>query len=187
MSAAQRLILAKGFEGTSVDEVCRCARLTKGSFFHYFDSKDALGLELLTRYCEAAGRGFAGCCSPAAEKDPLKRVYKLLDFIVEKSKIMGSCGCLLGSMSQELADSNEKVRALADRSFSAMSRAIAQDLALAKKKYASRASFDPRELADQLVSLMQGGALLAKVRKDGSIAAANLRHFRNYLKVLYGR
>ncbi len=187
MKAAQELILAKGFEGVSVDEMCQSARLTKGSFFHYFDSKDDLGLELLTRYCESAGQGFAECCSSAVEKDPLKRVYKLLDYMEARAKEMGGCGCLLGSMSQEMSDSNQKVRALADKAFAAMSGAIARDLAEAKKKYAPKASFHPAELADQLVSLMQGGALLAKVRKDPSIAASNLRHFRNYLRTLYGR
>ncbi len=187
MKAAQGLILAKGFKGTSVDDVCQCAQLTKGSFFHYFDSKQALGLELLARYCESAGKDFYDCCSPMREKDPLKRIYALLDFMVAKSRAMGSCGCLLGGMSQELSESNPKVRALAEKAFAAMSRAIAGDLSLAKKKYASRVAFSPQELANYLVSLMQGGALLAKVRQDVSIAPANFKHFRQYLKSLYGR
>jgi len=35
--AAQALILGKGFAGTTVDDICKASKLTKGSFFHYFN------------------------------------------------------------------------------------------------------------------------------------------------------
>ena len=67
--AALGLILSKGFVGTSVDDICREAKVTKGSFFHYFRSKDELGAELLRKYCENGREKFKnGCCSE--EKDP---------------------------------------------------------------------------------------------------------------------
>src|SRR5262249_4624065 len=42
LDAAQELMLAKGYTATSVDEICEAARLTKGSFFHYFEGKEHL-------------------------------------------------------------------------------------------------------------------------------------------------
>ncbi len=186
MDAAQGLILERGFVGTSVDDICKCAKVTKGSFFHYFKSKDDLGLRLLVRYCEAGGERFMSCCCPDAESDPLKRVYSLIDMMVQRAKTMGH-GCLLGCMSQELSDTNENVRSLAEKAFSQMGKWIAKDLTEAKRLYVPKASFKPQELAEYLVSLMQGGALLAKVNRKPSIAVANFNHFRQYLKTLYGR
>lgn len=186
MDAAQSLILERGFVGTSVDDICKSAKVTKGSFFHYFKSKDDLGLKLLMRYCEAGGKRFMTCCCPDAEKDPLKRVYSLIDMIVQRAKTMGH-GCLLGCMSQELSDTNEHVRSLAENAFSQMGKWIAKDLTEAKKLYAPKASFKPQELAEYLVSLMQGGALLAKVNRKPAIAVSNFHHFKQYLNTLYGR
>src|SRR3712207_1252503 len=50
LDAAQRLVLERGFSGTSVDAVLAEASVTKGGFFHHFPSKQALGLALVERY-----------------------------------------------------------------------------------------------------------------------------------------
>ncbi len=44
MSAAISLVREKGYAATTVDQVCEKAGLTKGAFFHYFKSKDALAV-----------------------------------------------------------------------------------------------------------------------------------------------
>ncbi len=41
--ATVQLILKQGFAATTVDQICAEAELTKGSFFHHFDSKEAIG------------------------------------------------------------------------------------------------------------------------------------------------
>ena len=50
LETAQHLMLAKGYTATSVEEICEAADLTKGSFFHYFASKEDLGKAVLDRY-----------------------------------------------------------------------------------------------------------------------------------------
>jgi TetR/AcrR family transcriptional regulator, transcriptional repressor for nem operon len=47
LTAAKELFLARGYGGTTVDAICEKARLTKGSFYHFFDSKEELGLAVL--------------------------------------------------------------------------------------------------------------------------------------------
>ena len=55
LEAAQQLMLAKGFPATTVDEICEAAGFTKGSFFHYFESKEHLGKEVLDRFYQKNG------------------------------------------------------------------------------------------------------------------------------------
>ena len=43
IDATVRLMLRQGFAATSVDRICGEAGLTKGSFFHHFESKEAVG------------------------------------------------------------------------------------------------------------------------------------------------
>ncbi|MBQ9680688.1 MAG: TetR/AcrR family transcriptional regulator [Ruminococcus sp.] len=42
VSAAWQLFYEQGFESTTVDEIIRLSGTSKGSFYHYFDSKDSL-------------------------------------------------------------------------------------------------------------------------------------------------
>jgi TetR/AcrR family transcriptional regulator, transcriptional repressor for nem operon len=44
LDAARDVIRAKGYAGSTVDDICAAAGVTKGSFFHYFDSKETLGI-----------------------------------------------------------------------------------------------------------------------------------------------
>ncbi|MBI4490372.1 MAG: TetR/AcrR family transcriptional regulator, partial [Deltaproteobacteria bacterium] len=74
LDASQQLMLAKGFVATTVDEICEAAGVTKGSFFHYFKSKEDLGKSVLDRFCHVRLKLMQG--SPSQKKkDPLERVY----------------------------------------------------------------------------------------------------------------
>jgi AcrR family transcriptional regulator len=49
LAEATRLFAARGFEGTSVQEIVLSAGVTKGAMYHYFDSKDDLLHEIYAR------------------------------------------------------------------------------------------------------------------------------------------
>jgi AcrR family transcriptional regulator len=71
LDAAQRLIQVRGYEQMSVDDVLREVGVTKGAFYHYFDSKSALLDAVIARMTEAAiARYDAAAASdlPALEK-----------------------------------------------------------------------------------------------------------------------
>src|SRR5258708_36112840 len=96
LDAAQELMLVKGFTATSVDEVCEAAGLTKGSFFHYFESKEHLGKVVAERFHASMGQMFASAPFYQA-KDPLDRVFGRVDFLIELTRRPhGAMGCLLG-------------------------------------------------------------------------------------------
>jgi len=71
---AEGLMLRDGYSATRVDDVIRKAGLSKGSFYHFFDSKESLGLAALDHYfADRVGRLAAG--TYAAEADPLRRAH----------------------------------------------------------------------------------------------------------------
>ena len=184
LDAAQELMLTKGFAATTVDEICAAAKLTKGSFFHYFTSKDDLGQVLLQRFCadgQQLHRTFCG-----GETDPLKRVYAYIDAAAKMSAGPKNKGCLLGMFSQELCDLNPQIRATCEQGFGDWARAFGEEMARAKAKYAPRKTFDPQELADHLIAVMEGGMILGKARKDMRMVARSLRHYKAYVKQLFG-
>src|SRR5438105_4436332 len=82
LDAAQKLMLAKGFPATTIDEICEAAGFTKGSFFHYFENKEEVGKAVLVRY--AARKQQIWQAAPFVKNiDPLRRVYGYLDFAVQ--------------------------------------------------------------------------------------------------------
>src|SRR6516165_5036329 len=50
LDAARDVIRANGYAGSTVDDICTAAGVSKGSFFHYFDSKEELGIAALERF-----------------------------------------------------------------------------------------------------------------------------------------
>ena len=186
LDAAQALMLAKGFSATSVDEICAKARLTKGSFFHYFDSKDALGKELLERFCADGRRLHASFCREA--KDPLQRVYNYIDGTIALAKDpVTRNGCLLGTFAQEMCDTHPEIKHCCAAGFEAWAKAFAKELAAAKAAHRPKTNFEPRELAEHFIAVLEGALILSKTRNNARVVVSSLEHFRAYVRTLFGR
>src|SRR6185437_5601698 len=77
-----KLMRLKGFNATTVDDICRAAEVTKGAFFHYFKSKDELAKAAAQRFHERKAQEFHD--APFRKlSDPLDRVFGRLDFVKE--------------------------------------------------------------------------------------------------------
>ena len=186
MDAAQKLILSKGYNATSVDEICARARVTKGCFFHYFKSKDDLLQKVLTRFChEQKGTIEADICC-GGERDPLKRIYAHIDCAVKMSKDgMKGNGCLIGVLSQEVSGTHPKIRALCARGFEEWMKIFRADLEEARKKYAPRAALDTKGLAEHFIAVVEGSQVLARARQDTKLVEKNLGHFKKYIQSIF--
>ena len=185
LEAAQRLMLAKGFPATTIDGICDAAELTKGSFFHYFESKEDLGKAVLERFCatqfQRVGNG-----SFRKKRDPLQRVYGYVDRYIELTKQATlHDGCLLGTFAQELSDTYPSVRTLCAMQFAQWEEGLNRELDTAKVQYAPKASFDTQSLAEHFIAVFEGAWILAKTKRDLNVLDRNLRHFKRYLKSVF--
>src|SRR2546427_11675038 len=97
LDAGVSLMRHRGFNATTVDDVCAAAGVTKGGFFHYFKSKDDLATAAIIRFHELRARESAE--APFRRlADPLERVFGRLDFAKESwggNKGLTK-GCLVG-------------------------------------------------------------------------------------------
>jgi TetR/AcrR family transcriptional repressor of nem operon len=186
LKVATELMIQKGFVATTVDEICEAADVTKGAFFHYFKTKEELAEEAVSHFSEKTRAMMAACCSGSV-KDPLDRVYAIVDGSIAGSQSPEMKGCLIGTLSQEVSGSHEKLRSCCAESFDDVRGLLAKDLAEAKKKYAPRANIDPEGLADHFIAVAQGAMLMAKARKDKSVIKTALTHYKQYLKSIFER
>ena len=185
LDSAVGLMLSKGFVATSVDEICSEAGVTKGSFFHYFDSKEELGQAALESFAKAQENRMVEAC--ASVEDPLDRIYTLIDSIARRCRDSSARGCLVGTFAQEISATHPRLRHSCEQVFERFAGAVSQDLVAAKARYAPRAAFDPRTLGDLFLALVQGSLLVLKATGDRKQMEQNLLHLKSYLQELYGK
>jgi TetR/AcrR family transcriptional repressor of nem operon len=185
LDAAQCLMLAKGFPATTVDEICETAGLTKGSFFHYFESKDHLGKAVLERYA-LQGLGRLASAPFRLQSDPLERIVASIDFWIDRmTDPTTECGCLLGNFAQELSDTHPEIRAQCAKFFAQWTTMLKQDFDEARAIYRPRARIDTHGLAEHYVAVIEGALLLAKATRDRKVFERNLTHLKSYLQSVF--
>ena len=84
LRVALRVIRAKGYAATTVDDICHQAGVTKGSFFHHFKSKDELALAAAA-YWGTMTEGFFAAAPYHQSQDPLERLLGYVEFRSEIS------------------------------------------------------------------------------------------------------
>ena len=186
LDAARDVIRSKGYAGSTVDDICAAAGVTKGSFFHYFDSKEELGIAALERFGAMAATLFASAPYRSAN-DPRDRVLGYVDFRI--SLLQGEIAlytCLIGTTVQEAYATHPNLRHACDRMLSEHVAELTRDLAAAKSRYAPEASWDPQSVGYFIQCVLQGGFIFAKAKQSPEIATASLGHLRNYLVSLLG-
>lgn len=182
LDAALHVIRAKGYSATRIEDVCDAAGLTKGSFFHHFESKEDLALAAADHFAAGADALFA--MAPYQDlADPLDRVLGYVDFrIAILEGTLPTFTCLLGTMVQETYDTHPAIRAVCDRNISAHAAAVSRDIAKAKARYAPHAPWTAVSLAFFMQAVIQGAFVLAKAKHGPAIAADSLGHLRRYLE-----
>ncbi len=189
LGCALELMRKRGYGATSVEDICRAARVTKGCFFHYFESKEQLGQMLLERFCcDAMSEMKDGCCTLEGEKDPLKRVFGRIDFFINMYRRQPDRkGCLIGKFTQELSEMNPEIRTMCAEGFAKWGDFLKKDLQAAKARYAAKSNIDARSLAEHFIAVVQGSQILARAKQDGRVVEQNLKHFKEYLRRLFKR
>ncbi len=185
LDAAVAVIREKGYAATTVDELCARARVAKGSFFHHFKDKEALGVAAADYWTETTGAFFAAA-PYHRHKDPLDRVLAYIDF--RRSMLKGEAPeftCVVGTMVQEIYETNPVIRNACDASIRAHAREIEADIAEAMKVHRIRGKWTAESLALHTQAVLQGAFILAKASGRAEIAVASVDHLRRYIELLF--
>lgn len=170
--AAERLMLRDGYSATRVDDVIAHAGLSKGSFYHFFESKEALGLAALDRYyADRAGRLAAGAW--AAEPDPRRRARAFLAHTSRVAAALWKDGCLLASFAADAAGSSRAMSGAIRRRTAELRALLAAALAPLATRDATA-----HDLADQLLACIEGSIVLARIHGDASYLRRGVDRFR---------
>jgi TetR/AcrR family transcriptional regulator, transcriptional repressor for nem operon len=186
LDAAVRVIRTQGYSATTVDDICRTAAVTKGSFFHHFTGKEDLAVTAADYWASTTGAFFENA-PYHAHTDPLDRVLGYIDF--RKSILQGTVPeftCLVGTMVQETFDTAPLIRDACERSISGHAATVASDIAEAMQVHGIEAEWTAGSLALHMQAVLQGAFILAKAKGTSHIAADSVDHLRRYVELLFG-
>jgi TetR/AcrR family transcriptional regulator, transcriptional repressor for nem operon len=187
VEAAVGLVLRQGFAATTVDQICDAAGVTKGSFFHHFESKEAIGHAAVACWGEIGTMVYSSSWSDP-NVDPLEQLYRHLDIMIGIARRPGdSTSCVVGMLSQEMAATNPSFREACGEQLELWTERVAKMLTDAKRVHPPRVDFDPESLAWMLNSLWQGSMLIAKTVKNPETLVSGIQHGRAYVDSLFGR
>mgnify|MGYP001315113765 FL=1 len=183
LRCGERLVAAKGFVGVGLAEILAAAGVPKGSFYHYFGSKERFGEALLAQYLERYLAQVDTLLQPDDAGTPARvRLMRYWSYwnvsqcgIATAGAPADGCAndaagarCLIVKLSAEVADMSEPMRLALRRGTDDIVQRIALCLQQCQNEGAVPARADTAALALTLYELWLGASLLAKLRRDGS-------------------
>lgn len=112
LDAAEGIMWKRSFHSVGLNEILKAVGVPKGSFYHWFESKEHFGVELLKHYIAAAtDANNHALFSDEHEKHPMKRLIAFLETSIVKFEESGKrCPCLVLKLASEVTDLSEPMR-----------------------------------------------------------------------------
>ena len=168
IAAAHQEVRRQGYAATTVDQICVAAGVTKGAFFHHFESKEALVVAALERRDARWMRWFVDA-TLACGKSARAQLLGMFDVLRDWFSQPDFHGCAFLNASGEIADADDPVRVVA-RMHKARLLAFVRERFDA---YADEAGIERRglaRLARQWLVLIDGAIGVALVSGDANAA-----------------
>jgi len=167
--AAVDLLWERSYQAASVGELCTRANAKKGSFYHFFPSKTDLAIAAIEASWAATREAVFDPISKSGKggMDQLRALVEEIDRFqtTTKKRKRAFLGCPFGSLGQEMAHQDERIRKALDEVFSAHCVYIQGALELAESN-GEIPPGDSRQRAENVFAFLEGALLVAKVAND---------------------
>lgn len=165
VESARYLFWERGFAGTSMADLLEHAKVNSGSFYHFFESKEALLREVLQGYLHVL-RPMVVDPAFAATDEPTERIFAILAGYRERILMTESkYGCPLGRLALEIDPENRPAHKLIAENFQGWIGAVRECVDALKDRLPPET--DSESLATYVLAVMEGGVMLS--RSYGSV------------------
>lgn len=168
LQTGRLLVGSHGFTAVGLKTLLDRAKTPKGSFYHYFESKEAFGVALLQRYTEDYLTMIDGLLGASDQPASVRLLNYWKSWRDSQTSGDPEQHCLVVKLSAEIADLStpmrEELRSGTDRIIERIAQCIEEGIT----EQTLAPSLPPFELAEQLYQHWLGASLLDKLRCDGS-------------------
>nr|WP_198981970.1 TetR/AcrR family transcriptional regulator [Herbaspirillum sp. ASV7] len=168
LMAGRAIIAQKGFSAVGLSEILAAAAIPKGSFYHYFGSKEQYGRELIEHYVagylELLERVLGDVAYGASARERLLSYwgYWLDSQCCQELEQR----CLVVKLSAEVADLSEDMRHALHQGTQAFIDRIAACIAQGREEASLHTVLDPQATATMLYQQWLGASLLSRLSRD---------------------
>lgn len=189
LDLAESAVLAKGFAATSIDELIAAGGITKSGFFYHFRDKADLAKALIVRYLERDSELLDNLFRRGDElhDDPLHGFLVGLKLFAEMMANLPEAhpGCLAASFAYQDQIFNREIRELNAAGLLAWRRRFHERFLLIAERYPPRPEVDLEALADMAASMVEGGMIVGRALRDGTILPRQVMLYRDYVRSVF--
>ena len=177
IDAARHLFWEKGYAATGLAELLARAGANSGSFYHFFDSKDAVLRTVLEGYRDLLDPVVVQPAF-ASQQNPIDRVFALLAGYRERLVSTGcQYGCPIGRLALELDPENVPAHALIAENFSAWRSAVESCVRDAGIPH-------PGDVATFVLTVMEGAVMQSRAYRSIAPYDTCIRQLRAHFAAL---
>ncbi len=180
LEAGMTVMFEKGYTNTGIQEVLSSVGVPKGSFYHYFESKEDFALKIIRNVEENYVISLNGFLRDPA-LTPVARLRKLCE--TKKTDLAEQrCrrGCLIGNLSQEMADQSEALRLELARVMGRWRDIYAACIDEGQNCGEINKKMTPTVLAEMFLCGWEGSIMRAKTQKD-------IQPLEAFIEVMFGQ
>lgn len=172
---ASRMLLSKGLNGFSLQELAAKLNIKKASLFHHYPSKNALAVELYRFYQQAFLDWTAKYSHLSAEKQIVTYAERLTTWICEKQRV-----CPVGALSLEWSLVDPALQEEIKKLHSIQKEWLTKLFKIIQKEQGLRLPLQDAVL--QTMGLIQGSIQLARMNNDPEMVKKNLKSYLKSIK-----
>lgn len=180
LEAGMNVMFEKGYTNTGIQEVLSSVGVPKGSFYHYFESKEDFAVQII-KHQEEMYAVSLGQFLRDTDRTPVNRLRNLCE--TKKTNMFeGGCrrGCLIGNLSQEMADQSEVLRTELSRVMGRWRDIYSACIDEGQTLGEITKKFSPPVLAEMFLCGWEGSIMRAKTQK-------NVEPLEAFIEVMFGQ
>lgn len=166
IDSGAQLISQQGYNATGINAVLKTCGVPKGSFYHYFSSKEDFGLAVIERFAATYDETLVALLEDS-DTPPLERLRR---YFAAGREHMHECdhatGCLIGNLGQELSGQSDTFRDALNLVFQRWEQRFVRCLQDAQARGDIAAHTAPEVLASFILTGWEGAILRAKTLKS---------------------
>jgi TetR/AcrR family transcriptional regulator, transcriptional repressor for nem operon len=166
IATGQLIMAGKGYSAVGLNEILTAAGVPKGSFYHYFSSKDAFGVAMLESYFEAYHAEIDRTVALPGQT-MAQRLMKYWE-LWQTSQSFHNCEgkCLAVKLGAEVADLSEPMRQVLDRGINGIVARLTAAIVSGVAEGSVATKDDPATTARSLYQLWMGASLMVKIARN---------------------
>jgi len=180
LEAGTAAIVAKSYNGCGLKEILDAAEVPKGSFYHYFKSKEDFGVAIIERASDEYATWTREILNDR-KQSPIARLRTYFEQMVEHYMEAGpDRECLIAKLALEISQLSEPMRAAIKFAYDHWSGLLAKTLREAQAAGELSEHYDPDALADFLVNAWEGVTIRMQINRDVEL-------LNSYMEMVFDR